>query len=146
MTLIDDTRPGPLPAYLALPDEGGGSLARLEAVKRALPTCSGLYVVFRGAEVLYVGQARNLRQRWAGHHRFAQLRDLGADSIAWTPREIEDLNESEAALIADLRPRLNRHALPKAPMSPERRARADRFMGAILNGFDSMLREMDGGA
>ena len=56
-------------------------LIKLEVGQRALaeamsldeikdfPTYSGLYFVYEGEELVYVGRAKNIRKRWMGHHR-----------------------------------------------------------------------------
>ena len=51
-----------------------GTLPNLRLSERAiLPECSAIYFVIARDQVLYVGLAINLRNRWQNHHRFPQL-------------------------------------------------------------------------
>lgn len=45
-----------------------------------LPECSGIYFAIASARVLYVGQAKNLRNRWQNHHRSHQLEGVNKKS------------------------------------------------------------------
>jgi excinuclease UvrABC nuclease subunit len=74
-----------------------------------LPDAPGIYLILDGDECLYVGQSRNLRQRWKVHHRLRQIRQLSADLvIAWLIAAPSELRTIERLLIEQLQPRLNR--------------------------------------
>ncbi len=47
----------------------------LEEIKN-FPTYSGLYFVYEGEELVYIGRAKNIRKRWIGHHRKKLFYDL----------------------------------------------------------------------
>jgi len=47
----------------------------LEEIKN-FPTYSGLYFVYEGEELVYIGRAKNIRKRWIGHHRKKLFSDL----------------------------------------------------------------------
>jgi hypothetical protein len=50
----------------------------------ALPTGAAIYYVLnRDSVVLYVGASKQVRMRWASHHRRADLAAVGATRIAW---------------------------------------------------------------
>lgn len=79
-----------------------------------LPNESGIYFVIFEAQkqrLAYVGKAENLRMRWAGHHREAELwllTCLGIPvDIAWIEVEKEYLKTAEKFLIEVFRPPLN---------------------------------------
>lgn len=74
-----------------------------------LPPVAGIYFVLnRKKQVQYIGRSVNIRRRWAGHHRRAELENIGT-TIAW----LEILAKSkradiETALIDLYKPPLNR--------------------------------------
>lgn len=83
----------------------------LLAERRHLPDAPGIYFVFRGEEVIYIGKARRLSERWKSttHHRYAQLSTMGDVRLAWVTVEEEALlDELEAASILYFDPCLNR--------------------------------------
>jgi excinuclease UvrABC nuclease subunit len=65
-----------------------------------LPRVSGVYFVFNTyGELLYVGKAKNLRERWRYHHRATQVRGdyrihwiLGSDAAERERRETIFIN------------------------------------------------------
>lgn len=78
-----------------------------------LPSCSGIYVVADTKNfVWYVGQATNLRTRWAGkgHHRYPQLirsnRKLN-HQIYWKACSVNQLDTQERYYIERFAPELN---------------------------------------
>jgi len=90
-----------------------------------LPPCSGIYVISDASNcVWYVGQAGNLRDRWAGkgHHRYPQLirsnRKL-CHRIYWKQVQASWLDEQERYYIDLFNPELNgckvKKYLPKQP-------------------------------
>lgn len=97
-----------------------GSLS--DTLKQRLPVYSGIYLVYRGKfdakdklfyckEILYIGQAVNIRDRVANHERrndfYAQLRK--DESIFYSYAQVDSsiLNKIENALIYTMKPCLN---------------------------------------
>lgn len=73
-----------------------------------LPEVSAVYFALSSAgDVLYVGKANNLRSRWAGHHRKAQLRKFKNVRIAWMELPEDDLLDMESLFIVRFDPPLN---------------------------------------
>ncbi len=80
--------------------------------RRGLPNSSGIYFVTdEHNQLLYIGQAKNLRERWAGrsHHRYKQLARKGLDKIylGYIEAPQTELNILEKAYIDQLKPPLN---------------------------------------
>lgn len=74
-----------------------------------LPEISAIYILTSSAgEALYVGQAKNLRERWRGltHHRILDALASG-DELRFLPCEPERLVDLEKQYIAVLNPPLN---------------------------------------
>ena len=94
--------------------------------KERLPDYSGIYIVADQSNfVLYVGQSKNIKSRWVGHHRHKQLirRDRKDQRfyIYFNHFSIEQLDEKERYYIKFLEPSLNstkitKH-IPKTPTS-----------------------------
>lgn len=91
----------------------------------SLPDCSGVYLIADANDcVWYIGQAANLKSRWAGrsHHRYPQLirsnRQL-CHKIYWKEFPINFLDEQERYYINLFQPELNgckiKKYLPKQP-------------------------------
>ena len=76
-----------------------------------LPEVSGIYIVFaarRGRDVcVYVGQARNLRDRWKAHNKSLACLREGAEFIRYYPVNEEHLDEQEIYYIKHFEPCLN---------------------------------------
>lgn len=74
-----------------------------------LPKLPAIYFVLQDEEIIYIGQTKNLVDRWRRHHIINQLTGLsGKISIAWL--QFEDgtlLSVIESFLITALEPRLN---------------------------------------
>ncbi|MCG6135125.1 MAG: GIY-YIG nuclease family protein [Nostoc sp. LLA-1] len=93
--------------------------------RRCLPSCSGIYVVVDASDcVWYVGQAANIKARWAGktHHRYPQLirsNKKRSYRIYWLELSIDLLTQKEKYYIELLKPELNgckvKKYLPKLP-------------------------------
>jgi len=77
--------------------------------KKYLPTVSGIYLVISDIEVVYIGQAVNIRDRWKAHNQASLIN--GSDRIAWIECDEEFLTETELTLIERFRPRLNTRSL-----------------------------------
>jgi len=81
--------------------------------RRDLPDETAIYFVLAGDTMLYIGQSVNVRQRWAAHHRFAQLNEYGGCRIAWM--HVDDarlLDDLEQACRAHFSPILNDTTVP----------------------------------
>ena len=91
------------------------NLPNVHFIDRALlPNESGIYFVIfevQNQRIAYVGKAKNIQKRWAGHHREPELwmlTSLGIPvDIAWVKLEEKYLDEAEKFLIAVFRPPLN---------------------------------------
>lgn len=83
-------------------------LAELECLpvvqRTVLPEVSAVYLVHESDRLLYIGRAKNLRQRIATHHR---LKQFEGTSISWIPCDENDLAGLEEQLIEILDPALN---------------------------------------
>ena len=90
-----------------------------------LPSCSGIYVIVDANDyVWYVGQAANIKARWAGktHHRYPQLirsNKKRSYRIYWKELSVDLLTEKEKYYIQMFKPELNgckvKKYLPKQP-------------------------------
>lgn len=81
-------------------------------LRNQLPDHPGIYfVVGEREQLFYIGQAKNLRKRWAGasHHRYKQLARKGLDKIVikYILASVSELNELECQYIEQLNPLLN---------------------------------------
>ncbi len=77
-----------------------------------LPDYPGIYfVVGEREQLFYIGQAKNLRKRWAGasHHRYKQFARKGLDKIVikYILASVSELNELECKYIKQFNPLLN---------------------------------------
>jgi excinuclease UvrABC nuclease subunit len=76
--------------------------------KGNLPTCPAVYFVLsQKKEILYIGRADNLRNRWQNHHRFAQVNRSGTQIVWMEVADKSDLPEIERNLISVFKPLLN---------------------------------------
>ena len=80
--------------------------------KELLPSYSGIYIVTDQTEcVLYVGQSKNIKDRWVGHHRHKQLirrdRKDRRFYIYFNNFPVDRLDEKEKYYINLLNPSLN---------------------------------------
>lgn len=78
--------------------------------RRNLPRTKGIYFVFSGDTLIYIGKTKNsFRSRWGGHHRYSEFRKFEAVSIACYAIRCSDSEmtrlEREAILVH--RPPLN---------------------------------------
>jgi hypothetical protein len=86
-----------------------------------LPECSGIYFAIARDRVLYVGQAKNLRNRWQNHHRSHQLEGVNKKSevkLFWLECHEHQLNALESEYIDYYCPTLNQTKVPNRPIIP----------------------------
>ena len=81
-------------------------------LRHQLPDHPGIYfVVGEREQLFYIGQAKNLRKRWAGasHHRYKQLARKGLDKIVikYILASVSELKELECQYIQQFNPLLN---------------------------------------
>lgn len=78
-----------------------------------LPASPGVYLATKRSSVLYVGQSKNLRNRWKGssHHQFLPLAIMGCTKIRYKPASIDRLDSIEKKLIRQYNPLLNSNGL-----------------------------------
>ncbi|MEL6137876.1 MAG: GIY-YIG nuclease family protein [Cyanobacteria bacterium J06621_3] len=80
-----------------------------------LPAISAIYRVWCNDEVVYVGQTKNLKQRWQTHHILPKLlKHYGTDWwIDWTEIQPLYLDRAEAFAHRHFQPALN-HSNPSS--------------------------------
>lgn len=91
-----------------------------DSIREELPEYSGVYLVYRGnfdrgsffcREILYIGQAENIRARHTTHEKrdqfLAELRPSEVIFYSCAPVAKADLDRVENALIYAMRPKLN---------------------------------------
>lgn len=76
-----------------------------------LPKVSGIYLVrSANGEVVYIGKANNIYQRWKnGHHKFSEIvKECGTEAyISWTEVPKWLLNRAEHSAVSFYKPKLN---------------------------------------
>lgn len=98
--------------------EGLGSID-VATGRNKLPEISGVYIVYVGKRLLYVGQTSNLRNRIRSHHRLPQFVELNA-RMAWFEEGDRDRITLERELIDLLDPELNNSSVLYKPGSSKR--------------------------
>lgn len=82
----------------------------------SLPNLGGVYFAISApAEILYIGKAIDIYQRWRSHHRFDDINVYSNVKIAYLPCIVsseDDLSEIETACIMHFRPQLNKTIIP----------------------------------
>ena len=89
--------------------------------KYNLPECSAIYFAIARDQVLYVGLARNLKNRWQNHHRFPQLDALNKRCevrLFWLACAQNQLEDLERQYIEYYCPTLNQTKVPKRQIMP----------------------------
>lgn len=90
---------------------------------KALPQEPGVYYAIKGAKILYIGKARNLRQRWCAtgqreHHQLYQLKAIGGVRLHYRVRRSDTAaKRREAHDIKRFKPPMN-DRIEKPPFSP----------------------------
>lgn len=83
--------------------------------RNKLPSLAAIYIVLsENDDILYVGKAINLANRWMQHHRFKQFGSYQSVRIAWLECSDETLlDQVERMLIKSLTPLLNNTRVPE---------------------------------
>ena len=107
--------------------------------RQYLPSCSGIYIVADSDKnIWYVGQAINIKSRWAGksHHRYPQLIRSNKKrqfKIYWKQVPPSLLTQTERQYIQELQPELNHTKVKKyLPQKPQVEREIKRLL-KILN-------------
>ena len=121
------------------------------ANRDSLPTTSGIYVIVDAKDIIwYVGQAQDIKKRWAGkgHHRYQQLLRTNKKRnyfIYWKSFPAEELTAWENHYISKLNPELNRSKVKKyVPSEPIRIREARRIVKVLskLNQWHPKIRSI----
>jgi GIY-YIG catalytic domain len=81
--------------------------------RHLLPECPGIYfAVSEKSTLLYIGQTRNLHDRWIRHHRMQQLIEHECIFIKWYICSLDQLHTLEAQFIRQFQPLLNVVSVP----------------------------------
>ncbi len=91
------------------------------ADRQRLPECSAIYFAIAREQVLYVGLATNLRNRWQNHHRLPQLEAVNRRcevKLFWLSCAQSQLNELERQYIEYYCPTLNQTKVPERQIVP----------------------------
>jgi predicted GIY-YIG superfamily endonuclease len=89
--------------------------------KQKLPECSAIYFAIAREQVLYVGLATNLRNRWQNHHRLPQLEAVNKRCevrLFWFSCVQNQLNDLERQYIEYYCPTLNQTKVPERSTVP----------------------------
>lgn len=90
------------------------ALPRLPIEQRfRLPGIPAIYFVMYQNQVLYVGKAKHLRNRWVDHHRLDEMMGYPLE-IRWMRYPVHLLDSAEEAAIAITQPPMNQNLL-RAP-------------------------------
>lgn len=112
---------------------------------------SGIYIIVDAKDVVwYVGQAQDIRKRWAGkgHHRYQQLLRTNKKrnySIYWKAFPAKELTSWENHYISKLSPELNKSKVKRyIPSEPIRIREARRIVKALskLNHWHPKIRSL----
>lgn len=84
-------------------------MIKSDSLPHSLPEISAIYRVWHQGQVVYVGKAANLKQRWMNHHIYPKLYcAYGADwTVDWVPVRPSHLNRAEAFAYRHFKPILN---------------------------------------
>lgn len=98
------------------------TLPNLKLLERQrLPECSAIYFAIARDQILYVGLATNLRNRWHNHHRLPQLEAVNKRcevTLFWLNCAQNQLNELERQYIEYYCPTLNQTKVPERQIVP----------------------------
>ena len=85
--------------------------------KDLLPARGAVYFVIDANEILYIGQTKNLYNRWRSHHKQPEISDSNQILIAWLECDEPQRTPLELELIKLHKPRLNGVRTDKQPVS-----------------------------
>jgi hypothetical protein len=89
--------------------------------RQILPECSSIYFATARDQVLYVGLAKNLRNRWQNHHRLPQLEAINKRCevrLFWLGCDQDQLSDLERHYIEYYCPTLNQTKVPERQIIP----------------------------
>lgn len=99
-----------------------GTLPSIKLTERhRLPECSAIYFAIAREQILYVGLATNLRNRWQNHHRLPQLEAVDRKcevKLFWLSCTPSQLNDLERQYIEHYCPTLNQTKVPDRQIVP----------------------------
>jgi hypothetical protein len=75
--------------------------------KDLLPPRGAVYFVLDGSALLYIGQSKNLKNRWRSHHKFCSIEDKKQILISWLECDDPQRTVLERDLIRLHKPFLN---------------------------------------
>jgi hypothetical protein len=105
------------------------SIGQLQSVELAgvshLPEISAVYfAVERNGQVQYIGQTKNLKDRWSRHERYGQLAQKDRVKVFYLPCDYEVLLHVERLMIYEYSPTLNDTTCDRVPgMRPDATAK-----------------------
>ena len=73
-----------------------------------LPSIAAVYFVMNEAEIYYIGQSKNIKQRFSNHEVMKEIKDKTGIKVAWLKCCISNLRGIEKAAITSFMPKLNR--------------------------------------
>lgn len=84
--------------------------------RKEIPETSGIYFIFDGPSLKYIGKSINLNARLCNtsHHRFQNFMALANPAVSWLEIPIDELNGKEVELIRQYDPPLNVADSPSA--------------------------------
>jgi len=107
--------------------------------KTALPRKPGLYFVIDGQRLLYIGRSKDLNQRWKGHHRYKQIKQMARfPQIAYLDCDDESLLWTEREIISRFKPLLNDTSVDRDPVTAP--APQPKQGDAAFDAFEAMAR------
>ncbi len=89
--------------------------------RQRLPECSSIYFATARDQVLYIGLAKNLRNRWQNHHRLPQLEAINKRCevrLFWLGCGQDQLSDLERNYIEYYCPTLNQTKVPERQIIP----------------------------
>jgi len=78
----------------------------------ACPEVSGVYFVWAGGDLLYIGSSIKMRERLINHNLLEDFRDAGVSRVTWAEFWSGNMLEIEVWLIGNFRPLLNSKHVP----------------------------------
>jgi hypothetical protein len=79
---------------------------KFDEIKEILPPVSCVYFVYSGDELVYIGKAKNLKNRFKTHHHASDFQSLDF-AIEWKTMSEPEIKSEEIRYIREYTPRLN---------------------------------------